>query len=100
MYTLEFLIDPQAQANLELVWWLLSLGAALLVFINIQIYYANPRRREMERDWAQAFETAQLQRYADSDIEWRAKDLHLHFGHQLTGRDTLDEWYGSKMSIF
>lgn len=100
MYTLELLINPQTRTALELAWWVLALGGALLVFVNIQFYYSNPRRREIEREWAQAFEAARLQRYADSDIEWRAKDLNLHFGHQLTGRNTLDEWYGSKMSIF
>lgn len=100
MYTLELLINPGAQSALELAWWVLALGGALLVFINVQVYYANPRRRQLELEWAQAFEAAQREQYADRDIEWRAKDLHLHFGHQETGRDTLDEWYGSKMSIF
>jgi len=85
---------------LELVWWGVAFGAALMVFINIQGYYNDPHRKEYEREWYEQFIAAQRQRYADKEIDWRAKDLGLHFGYQFTDKETLDEWRESQMSVW
>jgi len=94
------LIDQPLLTALEVAWWGVAFSAALLVFINIQSYYNDPHRKEYEREWYEQFAAAQRRRYANSDIEWRMKDLNLHFGYQLLDRETRDEWRNSKMSIW
>lgn len=94
------IIDQPLLMALEFAWWTVAFSAALLVFINIQTYYNDPRRRQFEQEWYEQFAAAQRRRYADSEMDWRAKDLNLHFGYQFTDKDTLDEWLDSRMSIW
>lgn len=94
------IVDQPLVFGLELLWWLVAFSSALLVFINIQGYYNDPHRKQHEQEWYEQFIAAQQARYADHDIEWRAKDLGLHFGYQFTDKETIDEWRESDLSIW
>jgi hypothetical protein len=94
------IVDQPLVFGLELVWWTVAFSAALLVFINIQTYYNDPHRKEYEKEWYEQFIAVQQKRYLDTDIDWRAKDLGLHFGYQFTDKETIDEWRDSDMSIW
>jgi hypothetical protein len=86
--------------GLELAWWAVAFSAALLVFINIQSYYNDPLRRQFEQEWYEQFVAAQRRRYADTELDWRAKDLNVHFGSLYTDKDTREEWRASRISVW
>lgn len=85
------IIGQPLLTGLELAWWAVAFSAAVLVFINIQSYYNDPRRRQFEEEWYEQFAAAQRRRYADHELEWRTKDLSLHFGYQFSDQETHDE---------
>lgn len=94
------IVDHPLVFGLELVWWTVAFSSALLVFINIQDYYNDPHRKQHEKEWYEQFIFLQQQRYTDTEIDWRSKDLGLHFGYQFTDKETIDEWRESDLSIW
>lgn len=67
--------------NLIFVFLLLAgVMAAVGLFVKIQLILSDPGRKEFEKAWYAAFEHNVAQRYDDGEIEWRAKDLHEHWG--------------------
>jgi hypothetical protein len=53
--------------------------SAVLTFIRIQLYMADPGRREFNEKWFAQFESYVNQRYAQGDLAWRATGLTAHW---------------------
>jgi hypothetical protein len=58
---------------------LLLVLAAVLVFWRIQLYLADPRRRELNEEWFARFEEFIRQKYRDPELKRRVHALDGHF---------------------
>ena len=63
----------------QVVLWTLICGAAVNVFIRIQLYLADPGREEFINEWFEAFEAHQMSRYRAGGLAWRVRDLSMHW---------------------
>jgi hypothetical protein len=67
--------------------WFPVLGAlvfaATVVFISIQLWMENPRRKEFNAAWYAQFEQHLRACYSSGEISWRANDMKSHFDHSI-----------------
>ena len=50
---------------------MMLVGASLIVFVLIQLYLNDPRRRELNERWFAEFLSNQQRRYSEHDLGWR-----------------------------
>jgi hypothetical protein len=70
-------IDPEVLMMTVGSSFLLFAGGA---FFALQRYMNDPQREQFREQWFKTFEANREERYAKDGIEWRAKDLHEHWG--------------------
>lgn len=72
----------------------LAVFGAVLVFLRIQLYLADPRRREYNEQWFAQFEAHLRARYRDRELQWRTQALDGHFQNSRSGRPGGGGWHG------
>ena len=78
-------ISPELARNIALAGWWTLLGLAVLIFIYIQHYLQDPRRKEINNEWFAQFEANQRAHYSRPGMGWRARDLREHFTARTSG---------------
>jgi len=63
-----------------------SMACAVVVFLRVQLYLADPLRRERNEQWFQQFEAYLRQRYRDPELQWRARAIDSLFHGPRSGR--------------
>jgi len=64
---------------LELGWWIAWFSTALVVFIWLQAYIADPERKRKNEEWFALFQANLAERYRDPALAWRAHAMEKHF---------------------
>jgi uncharacterized membrane protein len=52
---------------------------AIVIFLRVQLYLADPRRRELNEQWFARFEEYMRRRYSDGELNWRTYILEAQF---------------------
>ena len=67
--------------------WFPVLGAlvfaAIVVFVTIQFWMENPRRKEFNAVWYAQFEKHLRACYSSGELSWRSVDMRSHFDHSI-----------------
>lgn len=58
---------------------LMIIAAAVALFWRIQVYFADPRRQELNEKWFARFEQFIRSRYRDRELHWRTYVLEAQF---------------------
>ena len=77
---------PQNLAGLS--WLALPLAmvvVAVYIFIDVQIYLADPHRKEYNEAWFAQFDQYVRSKYKDPELRWRADCFHMHFDNSHRG---------------
>jgi len=53
--------------------------SAIVIFLRVQLYLADPRRQELNEQWFARFEEYMRQRYRDDELHWRTYILEAQF---------------------
>jgi hypothetical protein len=57
--------------------------AATAVFITLQVWIEDPRRKEFNNAWYAQFEKHLRTCYSDGKLSWRSVDMGVHFDHSI-----------------